>query len=94
VPGLSISHRRIRLSGVISVIDGPFVETKEVVGGYALVEAKSFARAVVALEYGKRCSRRTQKDNDEITNRPCHTPRLRRSNGLRAKSLVRLPPRQ
>src|SRR4051812_37589263 len=34
--------KRIRLSGgKLNVIDGPFVETKEVVGGYALVEAKS-----------------------------------------------------
>ena len=28
------------------VIDGPFVETKEVVGGYALVEAKSYEEAM------------------------------------------------
>jgi hypothetical protein len=33
---------RVRLSGgAIAVTDGPFVETKEVVGGYAMVEAKS-----------------------------------------------------
>src|SRR5262245_25339335 len=34
--------KRVRLKGgKMNVIDGPFVETKEVVGGYALVEAKS-----------------------------------------------------
>jgi hypothetical protein len=30
----------------LSVIDGPFAETKEVVGGYAVVEAKSNDEAV------------------------------------------------
>jgi hypothetical protein len=39
--------KRVRLSGgKLSVIDGPFVETKEVVGGYALVEAKSYDEAL------------------------------------------------
>src|SRR5947207_13689997 len=34
--------KRVRLSGgKLTVIDGPFTETKEVIGGYALVEAKS-----------------------------------------------------
>src|SRR5262245_31246239 len=34
--------KRIRLAGgKLTVIDGPFAETKEVVGGYALIEAKS-----------------------------------------------------
>jgi hypothetical protein len=33
---------RVRLDGgKLSVTDGPFTETKEVVGGYALVQAKS-----------------------------------------------------
>jgi hypothetical protein len=39
--------KRVRLEGgKIRVIDGPFVETKEVVGGYALVEAKSYDEAL------------------------------------------------
>jgi hypothetical protein len=39
--------KKVRLSGgKLSVLDGPFVETKEVVGGYALVEAKSYAEAM------------------------------------------------
>lgn len=43
---------RIRLSGrKITVIDGPFVESKEVVGGYALMEMKSREEA---LEYARK----------------------------------------
>jgi hypothetical protein len=39
--------KRVRLSGgKLTVIDGPFTETKEVVGGYALVEVKSYDEAV------------------------------------------------
>src|SRR3954463_7212813 len=44
---------RIRSSGgKLQVIDGPFVETKEVVGGFALVETKSREEAdAVAREF-------------------------------------------
>ncbi|MET9499303.1 YciI family protein [Streptomyces sp. NPDC006552] len=37
--------------GAISVTDGPFTESKEVVGGYALIQAKDEAEA---LEWTKR----------------------------------------
>lgn len=38
---------RVRLSdGAISVTDGPFPESREVIGGYALLEAESHAEAV------------------------------------------------
>jgi hypothetical protein len=38
---------RVRSSGgTLRVIDGPFTEAKEVVGGYALVEVKSKEKAV------------------------------------------------
>src|SRR5215210_8071857 len=38
---------RVRLSkGKIKVTDGPFTEAKEVIGGYALVEAKSKKEAL------------------------------------------------
>jgi hypothetical protein len=38
---------RVRLSrGKLSTVDGPFVETKEVIGGYAILEAKSKQEAV------------------------------------------------
>ncbi len=39
--------KRVRLArGKITVIDGPFTESKEVIGGYALVEASSQAEAL------------------------------------------------
>jgi len=39
--------KRVRLAGgKITVIDGPFTETKEVVGGYAIVEAKTYEEAM------------------------------------------------
>jgi hypothetical protein len=38
---------RVRLSGgTVTVTDGPFVETKEVVGGFALLEARSKEHAI------------------------------------------------
>jgi len=37
---------RLRRGGKLSVMDGPFVETKEVIGGYAILEAKSKEEAV------------------------------------------------
>jgi hypothetical protein len=44
---------RIRLSkGVISMTDGPFSETKEVIGGWAIIKADSKADAVrIAQEF-------------------------------------------
>ena len=38
---------RVRLRrGQLSTVDGPFTETKEVIGGYAILEAKSKAEAI------------------------------------------------
>jgi hypothetical protein len=38
---------RVRLSnGEFGVVDGPFVETKELVGGFAIIEAKSKEEAI------------------------------------------------
>jgi len=38
---------RVRLrSGKLSTTDGPFTETKEVIGGYAVFEAKSMQEAI------------------------------------------------
>jgi len=38
---------RVRLrSGQLSTVDGPFVETKEVIGGFAILEAASMKEAV------------------------------------------------
>ena len=38
---------RVRLRrGKLSVVDGPFTETKEVIGGYAVLEARSKEEAI------------------------------------------------
>ena len=37
---------RLNKGGRISVTDGPYAEAKEVVGGYAILEAKSKAHAI------------------------------------------------
>lgn len=38
---------RVRLAGsTVTVTDGPFAESKEVVGGFAILEAKSKAHAI------------------------------------------------
>ncbi|MBI3004831.1 MAG: hypothetical protein HYY49_05380 [Ignavibacteriales bacterium] len=44
---------RVRLSkGKLKLSDGPFTETKEVVGGYALIEAKSTQEATdIAMKF-------------------------------------------
>ena len=47
--GLKSSHegKRVQLrNGQLSVIDGPFTETKELVGGYAIMELESDAEAL------------------------------------------------
>jgi hypothetical protein len=43
----SAKGARVRLSGgKITVTDGPFVETKELVGGFAIIQAKSKEEAI------------------------------------------------
>jgi hypothetical protein len=44
---------RVRLSkGKISVVDGPFTESKEVIGGWAIIKAETRAEAVrIATEF-------------------------------------------
>jgi hypothetical protein len=43
--------KRVRLrGGRVSVVDGPFTETKEVVGGYAMFDAKSMDEAVALTQ--------------------------------------------
>jgi hypothetical protein len=47
--GASSSGIRVRSAGgTLTVIDGPFSETKEVVGGYAVLEFKSREEAIEA----------------------------------------------
>ena len=39
--------KRVRLrNGQLSVVDGPFTETKEVIGGFAILEAASMGEAI------------------------------------------------
>lgn len=39
--------KRVRLShGKLSTVDGPFTETKEVIGGYAMIKADSMDEAI------------------------------------------------
>jgi len=48
----SAAGAKLRLSGgKVTVNDGPFTETKELVGGYAILAAKSKEEAI---EYGRR----------------------------------------
>ena len=48
----SAAGAKVRLSGgKVTVNDGPFTETKELVGGYAILAAKSKEEAI---EYGRR----------------------------------------
>jgi hypothetical protein len=35
-----------RRAGQVSVVDGPFVETKEIIGGYFVMEAENYNEAV------------------------------------------------
>ena len=43
--------KRVRLrGGKISLVDGPFTETKEVVGGYAMLQAESLEEAIALTE--------------------------------------------
>jgi hypothetical protein len=43
----SAAGARVRLAGgKLTVTDGPFIETKEVVGGYAVFEVKSMKEAI------------------------------------------------
>jgi len=45
------SSKRVRLrGGKISVVDGPFAEAKEVVGGYAMLEAQSLDEAIALTQ--------------------------------------------
>ena len=48
--GLQPTGRMVMPGG--KVTDGPFIETKEVVGGYSVVQANSYEQAV---EYAKSC---------------------------------------
>jgi hypothetical protein len=47
----SLKGARVRRSGEkLTVTDGPFTETKEIVGGFALLQAKSKAEAIELIK--------------------------------------------
>ena len=60
---------RIRYSGNrVTVVDGPFTETKELIGGYWIINVKSLAEAI---EWGKRAPNPQGEGKDaEIEIRP------------------------
>lgn len=58
----SSQGKRIRVEGTSRrIIDGPFTETKELIGGYWMLQAKSFDEVV---EWMKRCP--GMKDGSEL----------------------------
>lgn len=59
---------RVRFSGgKVSVIDGPFAETKELLAGYWLWQVKSLEEAI---EWVKRCPQQEGGEEEEIEIRP------------------------
>ena len=61
--GLAPSSTRVRTSGgKVTVTDGPFTETKELTGGFALIEVKSREEAI---EWAKRF-RKIVGDGDSL----------------------------
>jgi hypothetical protein len=58
----SSQGKRIRVEGTtLQIIDGPFTETKELIGGYWMMQAKSFDEVI---EWMKRCP--TLQDGSEL----------------------------
>jgi hypothetical protein len=58
----SSQSKRIRVEGTThQIIDGPFTETKELIGGYWMMQAKSFDEVI---EWMKRCP--TLEDGSEL----------------------------
>jgi hypothetical protein len=63
--------KRVRFSGDhVSVIDGPFAETKELVAGYWIWNVKSMDEA---LEWAKRCPNPMPGEEGELEIRPTNT---------------------
>ncbi len=67
---------RIRLAkGVISMTDGPFIETKEVIGGWAIIEADSRSEALrIAQEFMELHRRHWPDFEGEAEVRPMFDP--------------------
>ena len=67
---------RIRLArGVISMTDGPFIETKEVIGGWAILETDSKSEALrIAQEFMELHRRHWPEFEGEAEVRPMFDP--------------------
>ena len=67
---------RLRLTkGIISMTDGPFIETKEVIGGWAIIEADSKGEAVrIAQEFMELHRRHWPQFEGEAEVRPMFDP--------------------
>lgn len=67
---------RIRLAkGVISMTDGPFIETKEVIGGWAILQTESKAEAIrIAREFMELHLRHWPEFEGEAEVRPMFDP--------------------
>jgi len=68
----SSAGKRIKFldSGATTVIDGPFVETKELVAGYWVWNVKSMDEAV---EWAKRCPNPMPGEEGVLEIRPCYS---------------------
>ena len=64
--GLQPSSKGARVvfsGGDVSVVDGPFAETKELIAGYWLIQAKSLDEAV---EWARRCPKPMPDDPESV----------------------------
>jgi hypothetical protein len=76
--GLKASREGVRMQlakGKLTVIDGPFTETKEIVGGYAILEAATRSDALkIATEFMELHRRHWPEFEGECEVRPMFAP--------------------
>ena len=76
--GLKASREGVRMrlaKGKLTVLDGPFTETKEIVGGYAILEAATRAQALeIATEFMELHRRHWPEFEGECEVRPMFAP--------------------
>jgi len=72
----SAEGARMRLAqGKLTTLDGPFTETKEIVGGYAILEAPTRARALeIATQFMELHRRHWPEFEGECEVRPMFSP--------------------
>jgi hypothetical protein len=75
--GLKSSHKGKRVTlrgGTLSVIDGPFTESKELIGGYSIIEAESDDEALqIAKDFMELHRRHWPEFEGESEMRPIET---------------------